>query len=208
MNIQFECPACQTSGEHTLEKHVCISQRPEIKDDILSGSYFEWSCPGCGKRFFIDDVFLYCDSANKFMVYLVPGFDEETLPVPTDVKNAYDTAASRLRVTASFIDFTEKIRILDAGLDDRVIEAIKAIYASVHSSTCGQRVHNILFEGIGETDELNFDVFLENSDFSMGVPKPIYEKTLHDFAFLTTVQPDEAFTLIDQNWLNKTLGQS
>lgn len=205
---QFECPECQTSGQHTMEKRVCISKTPQLKEDILSGSYFEWVCPGCAKRFFMDDVFLYNDDENKFMVYLVPGYDEETLPVPTLLKtdSQYDTSSSTLRVTASFIDFTEKIRVLEAGLNDRIVEAIKALYASVHSDTWGEPVYNILFEGVGENGELNFDVFLEKDDFSFGVPREVYDKTLNDFSFLCDQEEGKEFALINQNWLNRKLG--
>jgi hypothetical protein len=207
---QFECPECQTSGQHTMEKRVCISKTPQLKEDIISGTYFEWVCPGCAKRFFVDDVFLYNDDENKFMVYLVPGYDEETLPVPTLLKtdSDYDTAHSTLRVTASFIDFAEKIKILEAGLNDRIVEAIKALYASVHSETWCETVYNILFEGVGENGELNFDVFLEKDDFSFGVPRDVYDKTFSDFSFLCDREEGEAFLLIDQNWLNKKLGSA
>jgi hypothetical protein len=193
-----------------MEKRVCITQNGDIKDDILSGSYFEWICPGCGKHFFVDDVFLYNDDKSKFMVYLVPGYDEDTLPVPTLLKTDahYDTVSSKLRVTASFVDFTEKIRILEAGLDDRIIEAVKAIYSSVHRDTWIEDVYNILFEGIGDGGELNFDVFLEKDDFSFGVPRDIYEKTAGDFSFLCDQKEGEAFLLIDSNWLNKKLGSA
>ena len=205
---QFECPECQAPGQHSMEKRVCITKDPELKDDILSGSYFEWVCPGCSRHFFVDDVFLYNDDQHKFMVYLVPGYDEDTLPVPTLLKTDedYDTAHSILRVTAGFVDFAEKIRILESGLDDRVIEAVKAIYASVHKDTWIEDVYNIIFEGIGDNGELNFDVFLEKDDFSFGVPRDIYEKTLADFSFLREQKEGEAFLMIDQDWLNKRLG--
>jgi len=191
-----------------MEKRVCVLKIPQLKEDIISGTYFEWVCPGCAKHFFVDDVFLYNDDENKFMVYLVPGYDEQTLPVPTLLKtdNDYDTAHSTLRVTTSFIDFAEKIKILEAGLDDRIIEAIKALYASVHSETWGETVYNILFEGVGEDGELNFDVFLEKDDFSFGVPPDVYDKTLSDFSFLCDQKEGDAFLLIDQNWLNSKLG--
>jgi len=190
-----------------MEKRVCVNKRPDLKDEILNGSYFEWVCPGCGKRFFIDDVFLYNDDMHKFMVYLIPGYNEDTLPVPTLLKtdDDYDTAHSVLRVASGFVDFTEKIRILESGLDDRVIEAMKAIYATVHKNTWTEDVYNILFESIGSEGELNFDVFLEKDDFSFSVPRDIYDKTLEDFAFLRRRQEGDAFLLIDQNWLNNKL---
>ncbi len=208
--MKFECPECQTSGEHTMQKRICISKTPQLKDAILNGTYFEWVCPGCAKHFFMDDVFLYSDDENKFMVYLVPGYEKETLPVPTLLKtdSDYDTEHSTLRVTAGFIDFAEKIRILEAGLNDCIVEAIKALYASVHSDTWGETVYNILFENIGDNGALHFNVFLEQDDFAFDVPRDVYDKTLSDFSFLCDQKDGEAFLLIDQNWLSTRLGSA
>jgi hypothetical protein len=206
----FNCPGCGQPGTRELKKKVCISKRPELKEDILSGSFFEWECPECGKRFFIDDVFLYNEDELMFMVYYVPGFDKDVLKVPTVIKTDtnYDTEHSVLRVASSFIDFVEKIRILEEGLDDRAIEAIKAVYAAAYREACGADLYNMIFEETAESGALCFAVFLQDKDFTVEIPDEAYRQTKSDFSSLFGEPGEKAFLRIDQDWLAGVLGQN
>lgn len=203
----LECPNCKTKDTYETEKRVCITAQPELKDKILTGSYFEWECPDCHKRFFIDDVFLYNDDAKKFMVYLVPGYSESILKVPTllKTKKEYDTEQSVLRVTESFVDFVEKVRILEAGLDDRVIEALK-VYSGITFKNSGNSIRNMLFEEINTEDNLRFAVFLEDNDVTIDIPIEAYEQAKRDSLKLFDEPEERAFLMIDQKWLTEQLG--
>ena len=194
-NIDFACPDCGTSGSSRRIKRVCLSKNPELKESILDGSYFEWKCPGCGRRFFIDDVFLYNDDVKRFMVYLVPEYDRRILKIPTLLKTDgdYDTAHSTLRVTAGFVDFVEKIRILENGLDDRAVEAVKAVFSNVYRDSQGKNIYSMLFEEVGGGGNLRFAVFLENDDFSVDVPHAAYAKILADFSPFFTERGGKGF---------------
>ncbi len=206
----FNCPGCGQPGSRESHKRVCISKRPELKEDIVSGTFFEWECPACGKRFFIDDVFLYNDDGRKFMVYYVPGFKKDALEVPTAIKadEDYDTQHSVLRVASTFIDFVEKIRIFEERLDDRAIEAIKAVYAAAYRKACGASIYNMIFEETAESGALCFAVFLQDEDFSVEIPDEAYRQTRSDFSSLFSEPGEKAFLRIDQDWLAGVLGQN
>lgn len=198
----FKCPGCGAEGTRDTLKRVCVAKTPELKEEILSGSYFEWMCPSCEKRFFIDDVFLYNDDEHKFMVYLVPGHSEGSLKIPTVIKTDenYDTDGSVLRVAASFVDFVEKIHVLEHSLDDRAIEAIKAIYSAAYAEASGEKIYNMIFEGV-ENESLSFAVFLEDEDFIVDIPIEAYEQTKKDFSSLFNEPEEKVFLRIDQDWL-------
>lgn len=200
---KLECPNCSAKGEKEIAKRICVSQHPELKEDILNGSFFEWECPNCKDRFFIEDVFLYNDDENKFMIYLISGYDERFQEVPTllKTKKEYDTDNSILRVTSSFIEFVEKIRILQAGLDDRVIETVKAVYSQVYYQSHKENVYNMIFERVDENNNLVFAVILQESEFAAEIPIEAYEQTKTDFTPLYTDVKDDAFVMIDQTWL-------
>jgi len=204
---KLECPSCGAAGEKEMQKRMCVSQQPALKEGVLSGAYFQWECPGCEKRFFFEDVFLYNDDENMFMVYLVPGFGEPAHEVPTILKtrDEYDTGNSTLRITASYIDFVEKIRVLQAGLDDRVIEAMKVIYSQAYHQTHGENIYNMIFEQTADDGTLVFAVFLENEDFAVDIPADAYEQTKKDFLLLFGETQDSGFIKIDQEWLAQTL---
>jgi hypothetical protein len=205
----MKCPDCGGQGTREMRKRVCISKTPELKDDILSGSYFEWTCPGCGKRFFIDDVFLYNDDEHKFMVYYVPGLVKDAVEVPTVIKTDadYDTEHSVLRAASGFIDFVEKIKILEEGLDDRAIEAIKAVCSAAYREAGGETIYNMIFEETGESGALSFAAFLKDEDFIVEIPGEAYRQTKNDFSSLFDERGEKAFLRIDQEWLTGVLGQ-
>lgn len=204
----FKCPGCGAGGTRNTVKQICVSKAPELKEDILSGSFFEWKCPSCGGRFFIDDVFLYNDDDNRFMVYFVPGYSEASLKIPSVIKTdeKYDTENSVLRVAASFVDFVEKIRVLEERLDDRAIEAIKAVYSAAYFETNGEKVYNMIFEDL-EEGALSFAVFLEEDDFNVDIPAEAYEQTKKDFSSLFKEPKEKVFLRIDQDWLKDVLSE-
>jgi hypothetical protein len=205
--IDVTCPGCGEAGTREILKRACISKHPEIKEDITSGSYFEWKCPKCEKRFFIDDVFLYNDDERKFMVYYVPGFSKDMLEIPTVLKTDadYDTEHSILRVTSGFVDFVEKIKIFEEGLDDRAVEAVKALYSAAFSEANGESVYSMIYEETSESGELCFAVFLKDEDFTAEIPREAYEQVKGNFSGLFGEPEKKAFLRIDQNWLTGTL---
>lgn len=206
--VDITCPGCGGQGTREISKRVCISKHPELKEEITSGSYFEWKCPKCEKRFFIDDVFLYNDDEHKFMVYYVPGYDRDVLEIPTVIKTDadYDALHSILRVASGFVDFVEKIRILEEGLDDRAIEAIKAVYSAAYREANEQDVYNMIFEETGEAGALCFAVFLQDEDFAVEIPEQAYSQTKADFSSLFSEPLEKVFLRIDQSWLAGVLG--
>lgn len=203
----LECPSCKTSCSKNMQKRVCISKHPDLRESILNGSFFEWKCPGCQERFFIEDVFLYNDDQRKFMVYLISGYDKRIQKIPTQLKvdDAYDTGNSLLRVTASFVDFVEKIRILEAELDDRIVETMKAVYAQVYYQNHKMVIYNMIFEQLNEDKSLCFAVFLEDKDFVVDIPYEAYKQAYGDFSPLIKEPTEHAFIMIDQTWLVQLL---
>lgn len=204
---KLECPNCNTTGEKEMHSRICISEHPDAKPQILSGAFFEWTCPGCKRRFFIEDIFLYNDDENKFMVYLISGYTKRRQEVPTLLKTLdnYDTKGSTLRVSSSFVDFVEKIRILQVGLDDRVVETMKAVYAQIYSQNHDENVYNMLFEKQNDDDSLNFSVFFKDEDFAVDIPLEAYKQAAKDFSPLFGDHDEDAFVMIDQSWLADVL---
>ena len=206
---QFECPNCGISGTMTIDPIVRVSKDSAAKARVLSGEYFEWECPQCGKRYLLDDVFLYYDDHTGFMVYYVPGYKEATLPVPTLIrtKDGFDWRGSTLRVTSRFLDLAEKLRIFGAGLDDRVIEAVK-FYCNINYQNADQPVRNILFEELDDDGTLFFSVYSGDDCIGLPVPMDMYLRVQTDLAPLFGVLPEDAFIMIDQRWLTDLLSDN
>jgi hypothetical protein len=197
------CPNCSTEGEKELKKRICIRENIDAKDDILSGAFFEWECPGCSQRFFIKNPFLYNNSEYRFMIYYIPDFEERTHKVPTLIrtKKEYDTDSSTLRIATDYVSFVEKIRIFEADLDDRIVETVKLLYSKLTRQETGDPVYNMVFECIDEDKALRFAVFLKEKDFEAIVPYAVYEKTSNDFSHLLKSKINDEFIIVDQDWV-------
>ena len=157
--IEITCPACGTKGEKQISSRICASKIDQQKKrSILDGEFFSWQCPNCDEQFFINSSFLYNDDKKRFMVYLVPGFKESSYKVPTVIKASddYNTEESILRIVPGFSEFVEKIRIFEAGLDDRIVEAIKLLYMNMHLQDGGKEVYDMVFESIDEERQSAF----------------------------------------------------
>ncbi len=207
--LEMTCPACGAKGEKQIIGRVCAGSLDEpTKRSILGGEFFEWQCPKCTERFFINSPFLYYDNAKGFMVYLVPGFNKRSYKVPTLIKTSseYDTDSSILRIASSFSGFVEKIRIFEAGLDDRVVEAVKLLYINMHIQDGGKEVYDMIFENTDENSSLFFGVFLEDDDFEQAVPAEIYKNTAAEFAPILPEEVHDNFVVVDQKWLRNMLG--
>lgn len=205
--LNIECPKCGKQDEKKTLSHIKLSNNPEAREQILDGSFFKWECPECKESFFMQTPFLYSDDENRFMVYFIPGFKERSYKIPTVIKtqNDYDTSSSVLRIAANFVEFVEKIRILEAGLDDRVVESVKLLYSNMHTQDKDEKVYNMVFESCEDNGDMHFGVYLENRDFEAVLPQSVYDLAIIDISPMFGDDPGDEFIVIDQIWLSQVL---
>lgn len=131
--ISGQCPHCQ--AEMTIERPEIIDadREPDIKATLLSGQFFTAHCPACDQDFIAATPLLYYDRRRTAVIQMVPGYDGESPLLGDDVFNALQTADSgqpvRMirRVVTTPNELTEKIHLLEAGYDDRIVELAKLI---------------------------------------------------------------------------------
>lgn len=205
--LNIECPKCGNQGKKKTLSRIKISKTPEVREQVLDGSLFKWKCPQCKNSFFMQAPFLYNDDENRFMVYFIPGFKERSYKIPTVIKTLsdYDTASSILRIAPSFVELVEKIRIFEAGLDDRVVEAVKLLYSNMHVQDKGEKVFSMVFESCKENGDMHFGVYLEDKDFEAVLPQSVYDLAIIDISPMFGDDPEEEFIVVDQTWLSGKL---
>ena len=148
------CPKCGTSGDFTAWDSINVDLMPEMKEKVMSGEIFRWTCPHCGETFTVPYPILYHDMSKQIMVYhlLQRGNPSDMKAVNILGKNGL-MANYTLRCAYSIDDFREKIAQLESGLDDRVLEMLK--YYFLH--------HNPQSE-LPEDAVLRFDRAAENKE--------------------------------------------
>lgn len=121
------CSRCREENKVTIYNSINIGEQPELKDAVLDGSAFVWTCPHCGTLNLLQYQTLYHDPSEKLMVWLTRGSEE----LEEQVREAYSRLDGLEEYTMRFVDdagsLIEKIKIFDAGLDDRTMEMTKYV---------------------------------------------------------------------------------
>ena len=119
-------PKCGASGKFTAWDSVNVDLMPKMKEKVLSGDLFRWTCPECRETFTIPYPMLYHDMTNKIMVYHLL---QRNNPSDSNVVNLLGKTGLMsdytLRSCYSVDDFREKVAQLDAGIDVRIVEFLK-----------------------------------------------------------------------------------
>jgi len=138
--VSVNCPNCKTKISLTMWETLNASLNPEVAERLIQGGFFNVTCSRC--HFVTQVVYplLYHDTDNNTMVQYVPiSSDPESASQLEDYRRTFKEAMSfgvmgrlasmrpKFRIVTNANDLQEKAIILRAGLDDCVIEIIKAI---------------------------------------------------------------------------------
>lgn len=131
------CPNCQTKTTFKKYDSLNVTLEPELKEKLLSGELFTFTCPNCQTKATVLYDMLYHDMEQKLMIQYMA--EEKNLVharqsiskvlLAVHQLSSVDplTAGYQIRYTADPSALYEKIRLNDAGLDDRIIELMKYI---------------------------------------------------------------------------------
>lgn len=136
---QLVCPTCATSFPITILKGIHITRLPEVRGAILDGTFHAFACPGCGMRLRVEEPgVVYTDFERGHYVVVeargASGIPERARAHVQEFEDAFVHAPEIARELGRALvhrlvfglgALREKLMLWDAGLDDRVVEAIK-----------------------------------------------------------------------------------
>ena len=127
-----QCPHC--GHDNQVESYESINSHDrQLRERLLSGELWTWRCSNCARDTESLYPVLYHDMRSWCMVYYLDRRMTEDPQVIARMVPAADQLTAlrrfnlnyRFRLCRSLEDFIEKVRIIDAGLDDRAIEYLK-----------------------------------------------------------------------------------
>lgn len=207
----LRCPRCGAEGEMTFWDSVNVKLNPELKDKIINEELFFWTCPKCGEKIFVPYGTLYNDMENRCMLFF--DFDEEAeneeeeVEIP-DVFGGLEDY--QFRAVHGIMDMKEKIFILDAGLNDIVIEYIKYALKHFVSPEKFNKDDVIRFAGFrkdSETDELSIGfIVLRDDEQADGFSVPL--QSYVNYAAKVDTDPrlsTKKCVEVNEKWIEKQL---
>jgi hypothetical protein len=171
-SARVACPACGAKQEGKLVQSINTQTNPHDKQRLLDGELNVLAC-SCGKRTQLAANLLFHDPDAQFYCQVVPGGDKAM----DEAAAAFAAAGvnGTLRLVPSLNALVEKVKILDAGLEDWAIEMTKVLLLA----SIGELDRVLLFQAIDrEAGVLRWVIFDEEGRTPESVSSPLaaYEK--------------------------------
>lgn len=144
--ISFRCPACDKTFPITQWVTILPTEDPPLRARAMNGDLFHCTCPHCGKHMMVAYNCLYRDLDKRFAVSL---HANRNLSAVAPLLPGY-----QMRLEYTLSAFVERLRILDAGLDDMAFELFRSLLlVQVRRQYPGRTINSLRFETI-ERDSL------------------------------------------------------
>jgi hypothetical protein len=140
----IRCPQCGHEQKVELYDSINVAQQPELKTDLFENRLNCVACPSCKASFRIDKPLLYHDPSRNILIHWMPDtagsreeildeFDRSMEELNTMLPDDIDPPRVRLVFTRA--ELVELVFMVEAGLEERVVEYIKY---TIHTQNPGR----------------------------------------------------------------------
>ncbi|MDF7807656.1 CpXC domain-containing protein [Pontiellaceae bacterium B12219] len=161
--VNISCPSCGTSQDVRLYDAINVNTDPELKVALMQNQLNRVECIDCGLSFRVDKPVLYNDPALKTLIHWVPENDAagreeilEEFEQSLEKMNAMmpeDQEAPAVCLVLSRVELVELIFMLEAGLNQRVVEYVKYSIYTRNSEKVNPKQHRLLLNVQDSTEE-------------------------------------------------------
>ncbi len=130
----IRCPQCQHEQQAELYEAVNVAQQPELKTALFENRLNRVQCASCEASFRIDKPLLYHDADRNILIHWMP----DTVVSREEILDEFDRSMEelrgvlppdieppRVRLVFTRTELVELIFIIEAGMEERVVEYIK-----------------------------------------------------------------------------------
>ncbi|MGA2612948.1 MAG: CpXC domain-containing protein [Spirochaetia bacterium] len=182
---------CDNVFEADVPDSADLEAEPDVEKQIESGDFMALTCPNCGKRLTPEFPFRLSLRGGRGELIMIPGKDMNGL-----IRGKLDYDIGRpFRVVVGFPEMAEKLYILEAGLDDRIIEIMK-YYLLTGAAGAEDQDRDVVLRYKGEQEGRHVFHVLGLKDGEIGVARlgdEIYRKIAQDVDARVKDEPFQDF---------------
>ncbi|MBQ9048293.1 MAG: CpXC domain-containing protein [Solobacterium sp.] len=197
--VKYTCPYCGKEFDIEVYDLVHAEKDPDLRDRCISGDIFRHSCPHCKTDFMVQAPLVYVDEPNKFVIWLSTQPVNETL---RKLAETLDRQKYRLRRCETVQEFTEKIEILEDGIDDVMVELAKYdcfIEFTDNKKGNPEDITSIEYQRV-ENGVMKINVRTGDKGMSFLIPVSMMEAEMEENSELYETD-NASFPCINRNWI-------
>jgi len=187
MKRKIPCP-CDMVFEVEVPEEINLDTDPIYMDEIKNGSFFNFSCPACGKKHKPEFPLSILWPSKKLRFEVLPELErgEFYRRKKTGEQKGSDPAETII----GYPEMADRLTVIHDGFEPAPVEAIKYYLLLKAEEQYPDEEIEIWYFGFSKGgDALGIEDFLEfhihgikeNEVAVMKVPVSLYEKTLHDY---------------------------
>ena len=205
--IELACPVCGKKAEYAITTVIDAQSDREAAEKALDMSAFRLTCPACGHTVTLSYGCVYENREKEFTVALVPGIQQKTAGEAMRQQKRRFSAGWRYRMTPDANAFAEKIRMLENGRDDRVVELCKYfVYQSVTRQMPDRKILALYYDTQGGGESFTL-LCQEDKALSAGFTQEMYQAAEQTFAGTPCLRPESQPVLVDAAWAAEAVRQ-
>lgn len=148
----IRCPKCGVEAEVRLYDSINVGEDPQLREDLMANRLNAVTCGACAFQYRVDKPLLYVDPARKFAVWWTPEgaadpakADDEYRRMQDSLREAPGAADLGLHLVHERVELVERIFLLEAGLDARLVEYVKYLIFSKNARKVDPQTKRLLF---------------------------------------------------------------
>lgn len=197
--IHVRCSACGAPQLVLVPESANVQRQSYWRDYVLEGSFMRFTCETCGLPFVVERELLYTDLDGGLFVGVFPNHRRADYQACAEtIEQAFARALGgeaplairhefrhvQPRVCFGYAELREKVVCFAAGLDDRVVEALKLTVMEGIPGAAESGVKNLILVDIGAEGALIFaqemDRPMSPSDPLIQVDRAVYDDLARD----------------------------
>lgn len=156
------CPKCGLEQDAELYDAVNVAEDPELREALLRNELNQVACEGCEFSFRVDKPLLYHDADAAVMIYWLAVQDDHAELAEEEFRQSVsalnqampeDVRVPDIHLVLHRAELVERIFLVEADLDERVVEYIKYTIYSQNMSRLPAREKRLLFNAEDSNDE-------------------------------------------------------
>ncbi len=146
-----------------LHESLNVRQNPELRDALITNKVNEVTCTGCRLAFRVDKPLVYIDPDRQLLIYWIPAseahYDSGEDQFNEFIRNMLallptDIRVPEVQLVFNRVEMIERIFLVEAGLDPRIIEYIKHKIYAQNGKRILPQTKTILFNAGDSTEEI------------------------------------------------------